>query len=396
MEMTNAPETPAEPNPGPGSGQKTLSRWRLILGKYAQPKMPQGFGLQGDDARMDQALEKLYSREYQGRGVRQDRKIAPGSLDPSQLNVPKWLEEVRELFPQSACERITHHALERYDMTDLVKDPKVLSSLEPSTELLGAVLSLKGQVRGPVLDEVRRLIARVVEELKRKLETEIKNAIAGRLNRFRRSQLKIARNFDARDTIRRNLKNYNVRLKKLIVEQPRFFSRVQRHLPWDIILCVDQSGSMTDSIIHSAVMAGILAGLPLLRVKLVIFDTSIVDLSEHAADPVEVLMSVQLGGGTDIGKALRYCEQLVTQPRRTVLVLITDFCEGADPRVLFAAARRLREAGVKLLGLASLDVKSNAMYDQAIAGKLAAVGMEIAALTPLELAHWLADKVRAQ
>jgi Mg-chelatase subunit ChlD len=229
--------------------------------------------------------------------------------------------------------------------------------------------------------------------LKRKLETEIKNAITGHLNRFRHSQLKTARNFDARDTIRRNLKNWNPELKKIIVEEPRFFSRVKRHMPWDIILCVDQSGSMTDSVIHSAVMAGILAGLPMMRVKLVIFDTSVVDLSEYAADPVEVLMGVQLGGGTDIGKALRYCEQLVTQPRRTVLVLISDFCEGADPRVLYATARRLREAGVRLLGLASLDVKSNAMYDQKIAGRLADLGMEIAALTPLELAHWLAEVI---
>jgi Mg-chelatase subunit ChlD len=368
-----------------------LTRWRLVLGKYAQPKMANP--LEGEDARVDAALEKLYSREYRGRGVRQDQRLQPGSLDPSQLNVPKWLDEVRELFPKAACERITNHALDRYGMIELVQDPKVLASLEPSTELLGAVLSLKGQVKGPVLTEVRKLIARVVEELKRKLETEIKNAIAGRLNRFRHSQLKIARNFDARDTIRRNLKHWNPELKKLVVEQPRFYSRVKRHLPWDVILCVDQSGSMTDSVIHSAVMAGILAGLPVMRVKLVLFDTSIVDLSEHAADPVEVLMGVQLGGGTDIGKALRYCEQLVTQPRRTILVLITDFCEGADPRVLFAAARRLREAGVKLLGLASLDSRANAMYDQAIAGKLAALGMEIAALTPLELAHWLADVI---
>jgi Mg-chelatase subunit ChlD len=369
----------------------TRARWRLVLGKYAQPRMENE--LQGVDAKMDAALEKLYGREYQGRGVRQDKRLGPGSLDPSQLNVPKWLEEVRELFPKSACERITHHALDRYGMTELVQDPKVLGSLEPSTELLGAVLSLKGQVKGPVLDEVRKLIARVVEELKRKLETEIKNAITGHLNRFRHSQLKTARNFDARDTIRRNLKNWNPELKKIIVEEPRFFSRVKRHMPWDIILCVDQSGSMTDSVIHSAVMAGILAGLPMMRVKLVIFDTSVVDLSEYAADPVEVLMGVQLGGGTDIGKALRYCEQLVTQPRRTVLVLISDFCEGADPRVLYATARRLREAGVRLLGLASLDVKSNAMYDQKIAGRLADLGMEIAALTPLELAHWLAEVI---
>src|SRR5213075_100338 len=153
-----------------------------------------------------------------------------------------------------------------------------------------------------------------------------------------------------------------------LVEEPRFFSRVKRHLPWEIILCIDQSGSMTNSVIHSAVMAGILAGLPMVRLRLVIFDTSVVDLSEHVSDPVEVLMSVQLGGGTNVGQAVRYCDQRVGQPRRTVLVLGTEVCEGADPRALIGACRRLREAGVKLLGLASLDQEANAWYDEQLAG----------------------------
>ena len=369
----------------------SLTRWRLILGKYAQPKMPNCLG--GDEERMAAALELLYSREYRGRGVRQDARLGPGSLDPSQLNVPKWLNEIRELFPKQTCERITKHALDRYGLTELVQDPETLASLEPSTELLKAVLTLKGQMQGRVVAEARRLIARVVEEIKRKLEQEIKNAIAGRLNRFGHSPLKVARNFDARDTIRRNLKHWDPERKKLLVDQPRFFSRVKRHLPWDIILCVDQSGSMADSVIHSAVMAGILASLPVFRVRLVVFDTSVVDLSEHVTDPVEVLMSVQLGGGTNIGKAVRYCQQLVVQPRRTVLVLVTDFCEGADPRVLVTACRQLRETGVKLLGLAALDAEANPWYDTQLAGRLAADGMEIAALTPQQLAHWLAAVV---
>lgn len=374
--------------PDPVPNPSNLARWRLVLGKYAQPKMPDC--LSGDQKRMAEALELLYSREYKGRGVRQDKQLGPGSLDPSQLDVPQWLNEIRELFPQETCERITGHALERYGLTELINDPKTLASLEPSTELLGAVLNMKGRLSERVMGEVRRLISRVVEELKRKLEQEIRNAIAGRLNRFRHSQLKVARNFDARDTIRRNLKNWNPETKKLLVDQPRFFSRVKRHLPWDVILCIDQSGSMADSVIHSAVMAGILAALPVVRVKLVLFDTSIVDLTEHAADPVEILMSVQLGGGTNIGRAVCYCEQLVAQPKRTVLVLVTDFCEGADPRVLISACRRLRETGVTLLGLAALDGQANPWYDEQLAGRLAAEGMEIAALTPVKLAHWLA------
>ncbi len=371
------------------TNREALARWQLVLGKYARARMPDC--LSGTQQQMAASLEMLYSREYRGRGVRQDKKLGPGSLDPSQLNVPRWLNEMRELFPKQTCERITRHALERYGMTEVVQDPQTLASLEPSAELLGAVLSLKGQMQGAVLGEVRRLIARVVEEVRRKLEQEIKNALAGRLNRFRRSHHKVARNFDARDTIRRNLKNYNPDRKKLIVEEPRFFSRVKRHLPWEVILCIDQSGSMADSVIHAAVMAGILAALPMVRVRLVVFDTSVVDLSDHVSDPVEVLMAVQLGGGTNIGQAVRYCEQLVNQPRRTVLVLVTDFCEGADPRVLVAAVKRLREAGVKLLGLAALDAEANPFYDTQMAGRLAAEGMEIAALTPGQLAHWLGD-----
>jgi Mg-chelatase subunit ChlD len=371
------------------ANRETLARWQLVLGKYARPRMPNC--LSDAQERMAHALELLYSREYRGRGVRQDSRLGPGSLDPSQLNVPHWLGEIRELFPKETCERITRHALDRYGMTEIVCDPQTLAALEPSTELLSAVLSLKGQMQGAVLAEVRRLIARVVEMVRRKLEQEIKNAVTGRLNRFRRSQHKVARNFDARDTIRRNLKNWDPGRQKLVVEQPRFFNRVKRQLPWEVILCIDQSGSMAGSVIHSAVMAGILAGLPMVRVRLVVFDTAIVDLSEHVSDPVEVLMSVQLGGGTNIGQAVRYCEQLVGQPRRTVLVLVTDFCEGADPHVLVAAIRRLREAGVKLLGLAALDADANAYYDEKMAGRLAAEGMEIAALTPTQLAHWLGE-----
>lgn len=148
---------------------------------------------------------------------------------------------------------------------------------------------------------------------------------------------------------------------------------------------------MVDSVIHSAVMAGILSALPLVRVRLVVFDTSVVDLSAHVSDPVEVLMSVQLGGGTNIGRAVSYCERLVSQPRRTIFVLVTDFCEGADPRVLISAIRRLKESGVKLIGLASLDSTGTGWYDPKLAGRLAAEGMEIAALTPLKLAVWLAE-----
>lgn len=368
----------------------TVERWRLVLGKYAQRlegATGPGTGLGGETARMDAALEYLYGREYQGRGLR--KEVGPGSLDASQLTLVNWLGEVRELFPRDTAEVIEKHALDRYGLTELVTDPQTLERLEPNQQLLRTLLSLRGHLHGEVLHVARRIIRHVIEEIRRQLEPDVRRAMSGRLNRHRHSPLQIAQNFDALGTIRRNLKHYDVERQQLVIEQMRFYERNTRRLPWDIILCVDQSGSMVDSVIHSAVMAGILAGLPAFRIKIVVFDTNVVDLSDHVDDPVEVLMRVQLGGGTDIAQAVRYCTQLVENPHRTVLALITDFCEGGPPGELVRAVRKLAEARVKLLGLAALDGDSNPYYDRETAGRLAACGMEIAALTPQRLAQWL-------
>ncbi|UXH79584.1 VWA domain-containing protein [Roseateles amylovorans] len=366
-----------------------IQRWRLVLGRYAQSRL----GDAGDQAqqRMDRALDYLYGREYQGRGLRGE--VGAGSLDPSQLTLVNWLGEVRALFPHDTVEIIEKHALDRYGMTELVTDPTTLERLEPNHQLLRTLLMVKGHMKGEVLDMARRIIRQVVEEIRRKLEGEVRRTLAGRLNRQRHSPMAVAQNFDAAGTLRRNLKHYDPERGQLVVEQLRFFERNTRRLPWDIILCIDQSGSMTDSVIHSAVMAGILASLPVFRVKIVVFDTNVVDLSGHADDPVELLMRVQLGGGTDIGRAVRYCAQLVEQPHRTVMVLVTDFCEGAPPGELVRAVQQLAEARVRLLGLAALDEQAHPVYDRQMAQRLAECGMEIAALTPQRLAQWLVKVV---
>jgi Mg-chelatase subunit ChlD len=364
--------------------EAVLRRWRLVLGKYSQASL--GVGLSGESVRMDRALEYLYGREYLGRDV---REVTPGTLDPSQLTIPTWLDEVRELFPRDTAEIVEKHALDRYGLTELVTDPRTLERLEPNTELLRLLLTLRGRLKGPVLDAARRVIRQVVEEIRRRIEGDVRRTLAGRLNRLHHSPIALKQNLDAHGTIRKNLKNFDLQRRKLIIERVRFFDRNTRRLPWTIILCVDQSGSMADSVIHSAVMAGILSGLPSIRVKLVVFDTAVVDLSDHADDPVEALMSVQLGGGTDIAKAVRYCEQLVEYPQRTILALVTDFCEGGSPAELVGACKGLAAARVKLLGLASLDSRAEPIYDKAMAARLAAVGMEIAALTPARLAQWL-------
>jgi Mg-chelatase subunit ChlD len=374
--------------------ETTHARWRLVLGRYAKDRLNVGMSL--EQQRIENALDFLYAREYRGRGVREDQdRTGPRSagLDPTQLTVPRWLSEVRELFPKETVAVIEKHALDRYGLTELVTDPEILRRLEPNFDLLKMLLTFRGHLKGEVLNEARRIIRNVVEEIKQRLTPEVRRAFSGRRNRFRHSNVKVAQNLDWRGTIRKNLKNFDTRRKKMAVEQVLFFSRIQRRLPWRIILCVDQSGSMAGSVIYSAVMAGILSGLPLINVKIVVFDTSVVDLSDHIDDPVEMLMSVQLGGGTNIGQAMHYCEQLVEDPHRSIVVLVSDFCEGASAAPLLASCRRFREAGARLLGLAALDENANPSYDVRMAEMLSAVGMDIAALTPKHFAEWLAKTI---
>ncbi len=370
---------------------EALRRWRLVLGRFAERELgPIDDTAGSQHGRMDRVLEYLYGREYTGRGVRRRDSGRSGGLGPSLLVLPEWLAEVRELFPRETIEVVERHALDRYGMTELVTDREVLERLEPNYELLKAVLTFRGMMHGEVLEAARRVVRHVVEDLRRRLAKEVKQALWGRLNRQRRSLLKVAKNLDVRRTIRANLKHFDVRRKRLVLNELFFSSRIQHHMPWHIIMAVDCSGSMLDSVIHSAVMAGIFKGLPAVHTSLVAFDTEIIDLTELASDPVEVLMSVQLGGGTDIGKALAYCESLVRQPSRTVVICVTDFYEGAAASNMLATIKRLRETGARVLGLAALDEKAQPVYDRELAARCVDMGAEIAALTPLRLAEWLA------
>lgn len=377
-----------------GAGKAAhLRRWRLVLGRYGEEGLGGG-GLRGADRRMDRALDYLYGREVARRGLRSTRRTGFGSLDPSRLTPLRWLGECRSLFPQSVYETIQSHALDRYEMHGLLSDPKLLESLEPNRDLLKSLIAFKGQADPAVQAKIREVARKVVEDIVRRLKPQVSRALAGAPNRFRRSQFKAMQNFDWRATIRENLKHYDRERQAVIAERLRFFSRMRRRLPWTIILCVDQSGSMLDSVIYAAVMAAILAGLPSLKLHLVVFDTAVVDLTEELDDPVEILMSVQLGGGTDIGQAMSYCEQLVVQPTRTICVLVSDFEEGAPVGRLIASVRRLAEARVTLMGLAALDDQAAPAYDRGVAQRLAAAGMRVAALSPDKFADWLGEVIR--
>jgi len=371
------------------SDQEALRRWRLVLGRYAKQAIDPA-GMSAHDQQLDQSLDYLYGREYEGRGLVR-KSGSGGTLDASQITAIDWLARARKLFPQEVFERVQQHALDKYQMTELLNDPATLRSLEPNQALARTLLGMRGRMSAAMRDAVGDVIRKVVEDITRRLRSDFVNALVGRRNRFRRSHIPSAQNFDWRATIAANLRHYDVDGKRLVIERPYFNARVKRNLPWDVILCVDQSGSMLDSVIYSAIVAGILSSLPTVNVRLVVFDTSVVDLTAMASDPVQVLLTVQLGGGTDIGRAMQYCEKLVSVPHRTVVALISDFEEGALPGPLLASVRRLTEARVKVLGLAALDEQARPVYDRNMAQRLAARGMEVAALTPSHFAEWLAE-----
>ncbi|HEY3321627.1 MAG TPA: VWA domain-containing protein [Planctomycetota bacterium] len=366
-------------------------RWRLVLGDGAQTALG---GLEGEWAERDGALDFLYCRETAGRNVRpaDERR---GGMGDSALTVPDWINAVHTLFPKKTIERLEQDALERYQIQEMVTNPELLKRATPSPTLLKAVLHTKHLMNQEVLKLARDMVRKVVEQLMEKLARKITQPFCGSLNRQQRSFLKVAKNFDIKRTIRSNLANYDPKSKKLFIKQPYFYSRVRRHADkWQVIILVDQSGSMLDSVIHSAVTASIFWDIRTLRTHLVLFDTNIVDVTPHCTDPVETLMKVQLGGGTDIGGALAYASRLVDNPRRTIIVLITDFFEGAPAERLIETAHGLIESGVTLLGLAALDSRADPNYDRQLAGQLVSMGAHVGAMTPGELAEWVAAKVK--
>ena len=389
--------------------QNRLLRWRMVLGKGAENVL--GDTLDEEWQRREQTLGFLYDREYgEGRNVRGapgdgsgegagkgvDPDSRRGGLDASQLTVPEWINHVHELFPQKTIERIEKDALERYKLEEMVTNPDLLQRAQPSESLLKAILRTKHLMNQDVLALARQLIQKVVQRLMEELASDVQNAFTGSLNRQRRSFIKVAKNFDPKTTIRRNLTNFDPERGRLIIKTPYFNSRVRRHVDkWQIIILVDESGSMLDSVMHAAVMASIFWGIKSIRTHLCIFDTAVVDLTAECQDPAEILMRVQLGGGTDIGQALNYAETLVDNPRHTIIVLITDFFEGAPHPKLLGVTRRLTESGVTLLGLAALDRRGKPTYNRALAAQMVDLGAHVAAMTPGELAAWVAEKVRA-
>lgn len=371
------------------SGLDPLARWRLVLGEAADAELG---GPSGRVAAMDAALAWLYDRESEDDAA---REVAgrQGSRGPSRMGVPEWIDEVHRLFPRSTLERIERDALERYALDELVTNPEVLARVEPSEVLLRAVLRTKHLMNPAVLAAARRLVAEVVRRLMERLATEVRTSFSG-ARRRRRSRWKVARNFDFRATIHQNLRRWDPARRTLGVDEPRFSARVRPWAErWRLVLLVDQSGSMVSSVIHTAVTAACLWSLPGMEPRLVAFDTEVVDLSGEVSDPVELLLRVQLGGGTDLAKAVAYGASLVDTPRRSLVVLVSDLYEGGPPELLVQRVAALVAQGTRVLVLASLDEDAAPAFDRAVAQRLADVGAAVGAMTPGELVAWVAEQV---
>lgn len=343
---------------------RELQRWRLILGEAAETTL---CGLDDNARQIDHALEWLYGRDPE----RLQRGERSGGLGGSNLTTPEWINSIHTLFPQQVIERLESDAVLRYGIED------VLTNLD-------------------VLAAARRIVRQVVEEIMARLAKEVRPAFSGVRDRRRRSFIPLARNFDFKSTLRANLQHWHPQHDKLYIESPRFNSRIKRQSEqWQLVLLVDQSGSMVDSVIHSAVMAACLWQLPGIRTHLVAFDTSVVDLTADVADPVELLMKVQLGGGTNIASAVEYGRQLIEQPAKSVIILVSDFYEGGSSSLLTHQVKKCVQSGVKVLGLAALDSTATPCYDRDMAQALVNVGAQIAAMTPGELATWLAENLQS-
>jgi len=369
-----------------------LTRWRLILGEAADGACrSSGCTLSGEALAMDAAMDWLYGRDDEDGARNISRQ---GGRGASSLTTPQWINDIHRLFPKETIERLERDAIERYAIDDVVTNPEVLARAEPNEVLLKAVLRTKHLMAPEVLVMARKLVQEVVRKLMEALSRDLAIAFSGVVDRRRHSRFRIASDLDFRRVLKDNLRHYDPDRRRLTVERLHFFARNQRHMKtWQVILLVDQSGSMLDSVIHSAVTAACLWGLPGIRTHLVAFDTAVVDLTRDVDDPCELLMKVQLGGGTDIQGAVAYAAGLIDQPEQAIVVIISDFYEGTSEAMLVQRVAALTGQRTRVLGLAALDSEAKPNYDRATAAKLVAAGAEVGAMTPGELAGWLADKI---
>jgi Mg-chelatase subunit ChlD len=352
-----------------------LRRWRLILGGDAADGT--GVTLSGADQGMDLALAALYERGdgAEGKG---DRTAGLGSSAP---NVARWLGDIRTYFPTSVVRVMQQDALERLNLRRMLLEPELLEAVEPDVDLVATLVSLRRVMPGRTRESARRVVRRVVEELERRLASPLRQAVVGSLNRSTRNRRPRHNEIDWHRTIRANLRHYQPEYRTIIPESRIGHGRKRGSLR-EVILCLDQSGSMASSVVYAGVFAAVLASLPSVRTRVIAFDTAVADLTADLHDPVELLFGVQLGGGTDINRAVAYCQSLIRQPSETILILISDLYEGGVRDELVRRAAALVGSGVQMIALLALRDRGAPSFDHAVAAALSAVGVPAFACTP--------------
>lgn len=347
--------------------EELLKRWRLILGGNEADGT--GVTLDPEEQRIDQSLEAVYNSDRQG------------SLGSSAPKVSRWLGDIREFFPQTVVQVIQRDAIKRLNITSLLTEKEMLETVVPDVHLVATLMSLSRVIPEKNKDVARQVVRKVVDELLQKLTAPTQQAIIGSLNRSSRRRNPRYNEIDWKTTITKNLKNYQPDYKTIIPEIRIGFGRKRKALK-DIILCLDQSGSMGTSVIYSGIFGSVLASIPAVNTRMVVFDTSVVDLTDDLQDPVDLLFGVQLGGGTDIDRALGYCQNVITRPQDTVLVLVTDLYEGGDEREMRKKFVSLINSGVQLIVLPALNDDGAPSYDKSNAEFLATIGIPTFACTP--------------
>ncbi len=353
-----------------------LRRWRLVLGGEADGT---GCKLTGRDAAMDGALAALYRGAGAGDGPGAPRSAGLGGSAPK---VARWLGDIREYFPTSVVQLMQQDAISRLGLDRLLLEPEMLEAVEPDVHLVGTLLSLKHALPETTRESARAVVGKVVAELERRLADRTRATLGGALDRSAKVNRPRHRDIDWDSTVRANLKNYLPEHRTVVPERLIGYARAQRAVKKDVILCIDQSGSMAPSVVHSAVFGAVLASMKTLDTRLVVFDTSVVDLTEQLSDPVDVLFATQLGGGTDINRALAYCQSKITRPAETIVVLISDLYEGGIRNEMLKRVAAMKAAGVQFIALLALSDEGAPAYDHAHAAALAALGAPAFACTP--------------
>jgi Mg-chelatase subunit ChlD len=347
-------------------------------------------GLRGDDRRIDAALGALYDRgEQSARGSNR-----AGGLSRSTPSVMRWLGDIRRYFPTPVVQILQRDAVDRLDLRQLLLEPELLQSVEPDIHLVTLLVELNRHLPDETRATARQVIAQVLADLERRLSDHTRQAVRGALSRSARTRRPRPGDIDWPTTIAANLRHWLPEHRTVVPERLVGHGRRQRSLARDVIIAVDQSGSMADSVVYASLFAGVLAQLPALRTSFVAFDTAITDLTAYLHDPVEVLFGVQLGGGTDIASALGYCRQLIERPRETVLFLVSDLYEGGNAELMRRRAGELVESGVHVIVLLALSDEGTPAYDHDHAAALVALGATVLSSTPDEFPAVLADALR--